>query len=171
MSVKLGQTSIGAIYLGSTKIGQAYLGSTKVYDSTPAEPTFVATVPPSRSTSDSPMAWPVFNGDMPTSVVVSFRTNSIAYIRVEFNTVDTDTSATTTYGYYDYSTSSGSSNVQHTAYVASDGFEYHKLQLDVSSIASDLSSGAKTLEYVLIPIQYTSISVKAYDASNCGYWK
>lgn len=38
MSVKLGQTSIGAIYLGATKIGQVYLGSTKVYESTPVDP-------------------------------------------------------------------------------------------------------------------------------------
>lgn len=46
MSVKLGQTSIGAIYLGATKIGQAYLGSTKVYSSTPVDPYNPLGLPP-----------------------------------------------------------------------------------------------------------------------------
>lgn len=33
MSLKIGSTSIGALYLGSTKIAQAYLGNVKVYES------------------------------------------------------------------------------------------------------------------------------------------
>ena len=40
MPIKLGNTSIGAIYLGSTKISEVYLGSVKVFGSAPTLPPY-----------------------------------------------------------------------------------------------------------------------------------
>lgn len=128
-------------------------------------PTFVQTTPSMTTTGVT--AWPVFNGDSPTSVVVSFYSNTAGMLDVDFKTVDTSTSTENVYGYCALSDQSGSSNVQ-CSYDGNTG--YYTLQLDVSAISSDLSTGSKTMKLDIHTRNGTWANL-TMSSGNCGYWK
>lgn len=113
------------------------------------------------------MVWPTFNGDSPTSVDLSFYSNRLGTIIVEFYTVNTSTGTETKYGYYDNYSQEGSSNVQRSV-----DFDtgYYTYKLDVSPISSDLQSGAKTMKLYIYTRNGASASL-TYDTTACGYWK
>lgn len=146
--------------------GKILTRSSKWIDYSNAGPIFVQQTP-SSTTAGSIMVWPVFNGDAPTSVDLSFASNHSGVIVVEFYTVDTSTGTETKYGYYDNFAGEGSSNVQQSF-----DFDtgYYLYQLDVLPISSDLQAGAKTMKLYI----YTRNGVLAsltYDTAACGYWK